>query len=82
MFKSNEYKVYGSIRKTKVAGACGVILALGMMVMIANGNVSADEVKPSTPATTEVAKPTSPTEAPKTEEKADSKVEAKKEETC
>ena len=81
MFKSNEYKVYGSIRKTKVAGACGVILALGMMVMIANGNVSADEVKPSTPATTEVAKPTSPTEAPKTEVKADSKVEAKKEET-
>ena len=81
MFKSNEYKVYGSIRKTKVAGACGVILALGLMVMVANGNVSADEVKPSTPATTEVAKPTSPTEAPKTEVKADSKVEAKKEET-
>ena len=75
MFKSNEYKVYGSIRKTKVAGACGVILALGMMVMVANGNVSADEVKPSSPATTEVA------ELPKTEAKADSKVEAKKEET-
>lgn len=78
MFKSNEYKVYGSIRKTKVAGACGVILALGMMVMFANGNVSADEVKPSTPATTEVAKPA---EAPKTEVKADQKVEAKAEET-
>ena len=57
MFKSNEYKAYGSIRKTKVAGACGVILALAMMAMVANGNVSADEVKPSTPATTEVAKP-------------------------
>ena len=27
MFKSNEYKAYGSIRKTKVAGTCGVILA-------------------------------------------------------
>lgn len=84
MFKSNEYKAYGSIRKTKVAGACGVILALGMMVMVANRNVSADEVKPSTPATpatTEVAKPASPAEAPKIEVKADSKVEAKKEET-
>ena len=81
MFKSNEYKAYGSIRKTKVAGTCGVILALAMMAMVTNGNVSADEVKPSTPATTEVVKPTSPTEAPKTEAKADSKVEDKKEET-
>ena len=94
MFKSNEYKAYGSIRKTKVAGTCGVILALAMMAMVTNGNVSADEVKPSTPATTEVAKPASPTEAPKketklaspteapkTEAKADSKAEAKKEET-
>ena len=33
MFKSNEYKAYGSIRKTKVAGTCGVILALAMMAM-------------------------------------------------
>ena len=94
MFKSNEFKAYGSIRKTKVAGTCGVILALAMMAMVTNGNVSADEVKPSTPATTEVAKPASPTEAPKTEAKpaspteapkteakADSKSEAKKEET-
>lgn len=94
MFKSNEYKAYGSIRKTKVAGTCGVILALAMMAMVTNGNVSADEVKPSTPATTEVAKPASPTEAPKketkpasptetpkTQAKADSKAEAKKEET-
>ena len=78
MFKSNEYKAFGSIRKTKVAGACGVILAFAMMVMFANGNVSADEVKPTTPATTEVAKPA---ESPKTEAKTDSKVEAKKEET-
>ena len=89
MFKSNEYKAYGSIRKTKVAGTCGVILALAMMAMVTNGNVSADEVKPSTPATTEVAKPASTAEAPKTEAKVeakieaktDSKVEAKKEET-
>lgn len=81
MFKSNEYKAYGSIRKTKVAGACGVILALAMMAMVANANVSADEVKPSTPATTEVAKPAKPAEAPKTEVKADQKMEAKAEET-
>ena len=81
MFKSNEYKAFGSIRKTKF-GACGVILALAMlMVALGANNVSADEVKPTTPATTEVAKPASPTEAPKTEAKADSKVEAKKEET-
>lgn len=73
MFKSNEYKAYGSIRKTKVAGACGVILALAMLgIAFGSDNVSADEVKPTTPATTE---------APKTEAKADSKVEAKKEET-
>ena len=78
MFKSNEYKAYGSIRKTKVAGACGVILALAMMAMVANGNVSADEVKPTTPATTEVAKSA---ESPKTEVKGDQKMEAKAEET-
>lgn len=82
MFKSNEYKAYGSIRKTKF-GACGVILALAMLVVAFGGNnVSADEVKPTTPATTEVAKSA---EAPKTEAKAevkaDQKVEAKKEET-
>lgn len=81
MFKTNEFKAYGSIRKTKVAGTCGVILALAMMAMVTNGNVSADEVKPSTPATIEVAKPASPTEAPKTEAKADPKAEVKKEET-
>ena len=82
MFKSNEYKAYGSIRKTKVAGACGVILALAMLgIAFGSDNVSADEVKPTTPATTEVAKPASTNEAPKTEAKADSKVEAKKEET-
>lgn len=88
MFKSNEYKAYGSIRKTKVAGTCGVILALAMMAMVANGNVSADEVKPSSPATTEVAKLAKPAEAPKTEAKptteapkTEAKKETKKEET-
>lgn len=82
MFKSNEYKAFGSIRKTKF-GACGVILALAMlMVALGGNNVSADEVKPTTPATTEVAKPTtetakpaSTTEAPKTEAKPETKAE-------
>lgn len=81
MFKTNEFKAYGSIRKTKKAGVCGVILAFAMIAIFAQGNASADEVKPSIPATTEVAKPASPTEAPKTEAKADSKAEVKKEET-
>ena len=78
---SNEYKAYGSIRKTKF-GACGVILALAMLgIAFGSNNVSADEVKPSTPATTEVAKPV---EVPKTEAKPTTeapKTEAKKEET-
>ena len=81
MIKTQETKVHGSIRKSKF-GACGVILALAMLgIAFGSGNVSADEVKPTTPATTEVAKPASTTEAPKTEAKADSKVEVKKEET-
>ena len=44
MFKVQEFKAYGSIRKTKVGGACGVILALAMLGMAFNGTVSADEV--------------------------------------
>ena len=57
MFKSNEYKAFGSIRKTKKAGVCGVILAFAMMgIAFGGGNASADEVKPTTPATTQVAK--------------------------
>ena len=44
MLKSNQFKAYGSIRKTKVAGACGVILALGILGMGLQGTVSADEV--------------------------------------
>ena len=53
MFKSNEYKAFGSIRKTKF-GACGVILALAMLgVAFGSNNVSADEVKPTTPVAVE-----------------------------
>lgn len=53
MFNSKEYKAFGSIRKTKVAGACGVILALALLGMVSNGTVSADEVKPTTPVAVE-----------------------------
>ena len=53
MLKSNEYKAYGSIRKTKF-GACGVILALAVLgVAFGSQNVSADEVKPTTPVAVE-----------------------------
>ena len=77
MFKSQETKVHGSIRKSKF-GACGVILALAMLgIAFGSNNVSADEVKPTTPATTEVAKPT--TETAKPETKAEVKPEAKPE---
>ena len=44
MFKVQEFKAYGSIRKMKVGGACGVILAFAMLGMAFNGTVSADEV--------------------------------------
>jgi LPXTG-motif cell wall-anchored protein len=83
MFKSQETKVHGSIRKSSKFGACGVILALAILgVAFGSNNVSANEVKPTTPATTEVAKPTtetakpaSTTEAPKTEVKPEAKPE-------
>ena len=79
MFKTQEAKVHGSIRKSKF-GVCGVILALAMLgIAFVGGNASADEVKPSSPATTEVAKPT--TETVKPETKAEVKPEAKAEET-
>lgn len=76
MLKTNEFKAYGSIRKTKKAGVCGVILAFAMMAIFAQGNASADEVKPSSPATTQVAK--SATEVVKQETQ---KPETKAEET-
>ena len=45
MSKGQEYKAYGSIRKMKVGGACGVILALAMLGMVVStSSVSADEV--------------------------------------
>ena len=45
MSKGQEYKAYGSIRKMKAGGACGVILALAMLGMVVStGSVSADEV--------------------------------------
>ena len=53
MLKSQEFKTYGSIRKTKVAGACGVILALGILGMGLQGTVSADEVSTDKPVAVE-----------------------------
>lgn len=84
MFKTQETKVHGSIRKSKF-GACGVILALAMLgIVFGGGNASADEVKPSSPATTQVAKSAtevakSATEVAKPAES--SKAEAKTDET-
>ena len=76
MFKTQETKVHGSIRKSKF-GVCGVILALAMLgIAFVGGNASADEVKPTTPATTQVAK--SATEVVKQETQ---KPETKAEET-
>ena len=53
MLKSQEFKAYGSIRKSKVAGACGVILALGILGMGLQGTVSADEVSTDKPVAVE-----------------------------
>ena len=53
MFKTNEYKAFGSIRKTKIAGACGVILAFGILGMGLQGTVSADEVSTDKPVAVE-----------------------------
>ena len=53
MLKQNDFKAFGSIRKTKVAGACGVILALAMLGMAFNGTVSADEVSTNKPVAVE-----------------------------
>ena len=53
MFKTNQYKAFGSIRKTKIAGACGVILAFGILGMGLQGTVSADEVSTDKPVAVE-----------------------------
>ncbi len=44
MSKTQEFKAYGSIRKMKAGGACGVILALAMLGMVFSSTASADEV--------------------------------------
>ena len=44
MSKTQEFKAYGSIRKMKVGGACGVILALAMLGMVFSSTASAAEV--------------------------------------
>ena len=77
MFKTQETKVFGSIRKVKRYGACGVILGMAALaVAFSSGNASADEVKSSSPTTTQVAK--SATEVVKQETQ---KPETKAEET-
>lgn len=53
MSKTQEFKAYGSIRKMKGYGACGVILALAMLGMAFNGTVSADEVSTDKPVAVE-----------------------------
>ena len=54
MSKGQEYKAYGSIRKMKVGGACGVILALAMLGMVVStGSVFADEVSTDKPVAVE-----------------------------
>ena len=76
MFKTNEYKAFGSIRKTKIAGACGVILAFGILGMGLQGTVSADEV--STHKTVAVEKKTE-VEVPIAHDKLDKAVAEAKE---
>lgn len=53
MSKTQEFKAYGSIRKMKVGGACGVILALAMLGMVFSSTVSADEVSTNKPVAVE-----------------------------
>lgn len=44
MSKTQEFKAYGSIRKMKGYGACGVIIALAMLAMVFSSTASAAEV--------------------------------------
>lgn len=53
MLKNQEFKAYGSIRKMKSGGACGVILALAMLGMAFSSTVTADEVNVNTPIAVE-----------------------------
>ena len=61
MSRSAETKTYGSIRKVKHYGACGVILGLAALgtAMISGGTVSADEVTNATNANQVQSAPTS-----------------------
>ena len=64
-----ETKAYGSIRKTKKYGTCGVILAMGFIAFVNGGVASADEVAPATETAVTTQAPTpeaKPTEAPAT----------------
>ena len=61
-----ETKAYGSIRKTKKYGTCGVILAMGFIAFVNGGVASADEVAPATETAVTTQAPTpeaKPTEA-------------------
>ena len=53
MLKNQEFKAYGSIRKMKSGGACGVILALAILGMAFSSTVTADEVNVNTPVAVE-----------------------------
>ena len=53
MLKNQEFKAYGSIRKMKSGGACGVILALAMLGLAFSSTVTADEVNVNTPVAVE-----------------------------
>lgn len=68
MFKTQETKAFGSIRKFKKYGACGVILGMAALVMaFSSGRVSADELSANqnVPKTVQEA---SKQEAPKQDE--------------
>ncbi|MFS9030770.1 SspB-related isopeptide-forming adhesin [Streptococcus anginosus] len=49
--KSNELKTYGSIRKIKAYGTCGVILGLAALAVATTNGVQADEVAKTEPTT-------------------------------
>lgn len=54
MFKTQETKQFGSIRKFKKYGACGVILGMAALAMaFSSGGVSADEVSTDKPVAVE-----------------------------
>lgn len=49
--KSNETKTYGSIRKIKAYGTCGVVLGLAALAVATTNSVQADEVAKTEPTT-------------------------------